>query len=720
MKDIYFRIITTLLLTVVTTGCSIFDFLEKDDDKDTNYEEIPELTEENASEVITAIGNQLNNFLIDNDIKCASDAIPYVEELKKKIWVENAQIEDDAIIIKVKNGGKIIIAEPTLIDDIDETDETRSIKDSEFSQLTKELQKHIISTTTKYAQIKAYNEADKSSISFLTNRAKNLTTEIETISDREQLNPISSYSQKANQNGFRNCHDLLYGCNNKKVLIANVTDSEIKSMQEILNKVNDLLSNYYGVFEVEYKKNREVTVDFLENHLTDYGLIILVAHGMKVNEKFYLFTGSGLDDHNWLDFEKWDNGDEVLVKRFIPDSRLVKDYFMVVSPDFFKKINGTFTDNSIMLTISCGCMKNKDDNMGKNLLDKGLGTFIGYDDIVRSTWAEDAINSILRLLITPLYSSDNSEDYSELSIEESFKIYDKSPYSGIYEGRQFNCTCIKLQQRENLALFSTISTADTVNLGLPTIFASCNLGANSPEEKGSYYEIFKQDKYLLDGFISGTSYDVVRKQANQKKWHLPTYLDYVFIPVDGIQYNFKYKGVTGIRITGISGESIFVPYAGVMVNDEKLWDDILACYPCGNLSFTVDYATSQYWWEQIQEVLSMNVSKEIIYNNLNERLDDIKVDNIGLSYIGNTYGYNVSINQSDLTITIHKSDGGLNDAYKYVIRPVYRNNWNGFNEIWKTFDDTTDKSLDKTKLITLDDIKKAAAKHYPNYKIVVD
>lgn len=137
---------------------------------------------------------------------------------------------------------------------------------------------------------------------------------------------------------------------------------------------------------------------------------------------------------------------------------------------------------------------------------------------------------------------------------------------------------------------------DFVDLGLPsgTLWAKCNLGANTPEEAGNYYawgEIEpKQDyswhtykygkasdeltKYTVDGFGKQQYSDDIdtllpeddAASVINSHMHIPTF-DQIFeledLPSEWIISN----GICGRRFTGKNGNSIFIPARGYM--DQK-------------------------------------------------------------------------------------------------------------------------------------------------------
>lgn len=118
------------------------------------------------------------------------------------------------------------------------------------------------------------------------------------------------------------------------------------------------------------------------------------------------------------------------------------------------------------------------------------------------------------------------------------------------------------------------SPYEAVDLGLSVKWASCNVGANAPEEYGDYFawgEISPKSSY--DNFnsvtygkamsdISGNAqYDAARANWGGK-WRMPTLAE-----INELLNNCSWKwttqnGVNGYRVTGPNGNSVFVPAAG--------------------------------------------------------------------------------------------------------------------------------------------------------------
>ena len=121
-----------------------------------------------------------------------------------------------------------------------------------------------------------------------------------------------------------------------------------------------------------------------------------------------------------------------------------------------------------------------------------------------------------------------------------------------------------------------INGHEYVDLGLPSglKWATCNVGANSPEEDGDYYawgEVETKSSYTVENSvtygksisdISGNpSYDVARKKWGSS-WRLPTMDEF-----EELQYKCKWKRITQgskecYKVIGPNGNSIFLPAAG--------------------------------------------------------------------------------------------------------------------------------------------------------------
>ncbi|MBQ6211066.1 MAG: hypothetical protein IJK42_15060 [Prevotella sp.] len=141
-------------------------------------------------------------------------------------------------------------------------------------------------------------------------------------------------------------------------------------------------------------------------------------------------------------------------------------------------------------------------------------------------------------------------------------------------------------------------TVEAIDLGLPsgTKWASCNVGASSPEEYGGYYawgeteekevydestyKYYQNDEYVNLGIdISGTEYDVAHVKWGGN-WCMPTLDDINELYANCRSEWTTFKGVNGEKFTSnINGNSIFLPAAGIRIN--------------GDIKFAGDYGI--YW-----------------------------------------------------------------------------------------------------------------------------
>lgn len=121
-----------------------------------------------------------------------------------------------------------------------------------------------------------------------------------------------------------------------------------------------------------------------------------------------------------------------------------------------------------------------------------------------------------------------------------------------------------------------------VDLGLPSglKWATCNIGASSPDKLGNYYAwgetrvkssysdanyLYKDvlnGEYINLGYnISGTEYDAAHVIWGGK-WRMPTLEEYQELLNECKLEWTSRKNVIGILMTGVNGNSIFFPAAG--------------------------------------------------------------------------------------------------------------------------------------------------------------
>lgn len=122
-----------------------------------------------------------------------------------------------------------------------------------------------------------------------------------------------------------------------------------------------------------------------------------------------------------------------------------------------------------------------------------------------------------------------------------------------------------------------------IDLGLPSgiLWAAYNVGATSPEEYGNYYawaETSTKNNYTYDNYlyrsndelyykvinnISGTKYDAANKEWGDGA-RIPTLSELTTLKTKCSWKINSYNGINGVTCTGPNGNSIFIPFSGIM------------------------------------------------------------------------------------------------------------------------------------------------------------
>ena len=132
----------------------------------------------------------------------------------------------------------------------------------------------------------------------------------------------------------------------------------------------------------------------------------------------------------------------------------------------------------------------------------------------------------------------------------------------------------------------TIAGHGYVDLGLSVKWATCNVGASSPEDYGNYYawgetstkssyeegnsETYKKGKYNYD--IAGNSYLDAARANWGSTWRLPTASEIVEL-IDNCTWTWTtMNGKSGYKVTSnVNDKSIFLPASGFR-SDSLLYD----------------------------------------------------------------------------------------------------------------------------------------------------
>lgn len=125
-----------------------------------------------------------------------------------------------------------------------------------------------------------------------------------------------------------------------------------------------------------------------------------------------------------------------------------------------------------------------------------------------------------------------------------------------------------------VTVLQIINGHEYVDLGLSVKWATCNVGAENPWDYGDYFawgEIAPKDEYTIDNSltcgvempdISGNpEYDAARANWGGT-WRIPTGMEMDELLADCTWEWTTEQDVTGYRVTGPNGNSIFLPAAG--------------------------------------------------------------------------------------------------------------------------------------------------------------
>lgn len=141
---------------------------------------------------------------------------------------------------------------------------------------------------------------------------------------------------------------------------------------------------------------------------------------------------------------------------------------------------------------------------------------------------------------------------------------------------------------------------EAVDLGLTVRWAVFNIGATTPEGYGDFFawgETTAKDSYSeatythydagayrhIGANICGTQYDAAR-QAWGGLWRLPTRSEVADLMSKCTWQAETLNGVSGYRVTGTNGQSIFLPAAGYMEGSEQKEQGTGGFYWTGNVN----------------------------------------------------------------------------------------------------------------------------------------
>lgn len=150
-----------------------------------------------------------------------------------------------------------------------------------------------------------------------------------------------------------------------------------------------------------------------------------------------------------------------------------------------------------------------------------------------------------------------------------------------------------IAENENEAIIVVIELGangyDYVDLGLPSrmLWATCNLGANSPEEYGNYYawaETETKNTYVIGNYNYNSGIETIDASHDAAtinmggNWHIPTLDDFEELITNCTWTWTSMNEVDGCLLTGPNGNSMFLPAAGGMGGEEVHNDKTCGIY----------------------------------------------------------------------------------------------------------------------------------------------
>ena len=181
-----------------------------------------------------------------------------------------------------------------------------------------------------------------------------------------------------------------------------------------------------------------------------------------------------------------------------------------------------------------------------------------------------------------VYGFYTDENTREIKLRTDARYARTFPLSMLQAGKSGYITAPTTENNEGWKVIPTTGTLnghDWVDLGLPSDlkWATCNVGASSPEDYGNYYawgETSTKSDYTDDNSTTygkemsdiggNASYDVARKKWGSS-WRLPTRAEFEELSdEDNCTWEWTTQsGVNGYKVTSkVNGKSIFLPAAG--------------------------------------------------------------------------------------------------------------------------------------------------------------
>ena len=166
---------------------------------------------------------------------------------------------------------------------------------------------------------------------------------------------------------------------------------------------------------------------------------------------------------------------------------------------------------------------------------------------------------------------------------------------------------------------NTINGHEYVDLGLPSglKWATCNVGANTPEEYGNYYawgEIIPKTDYSYENCVTlgkqlsdisgNASYDAATANWGAS-WRMPTKEEMKEL-IDNCTFKWiTQNGTTGTLVTGKNGNTIFFPANGYYFGT-SYYENALRCFYWSSTNCDITSDISSYHLDLSKEKYFVN------------------------------------------------------------------------------------------------------------------
>lgn len=201
------------------------------------------------------------------------------------------------------------------------------------------------------------------------------------------------------------------------------------------------------------------------------------------------------------------------------------------------------------------------------------------------------VSMTLFIIICALFTSTNVLAQGVAVYKKTGEVM-KIPYEELDSIVTYN------NEGENIIQTEMVQGHECIDLGLSVKWATCNIGADTPEEYGDYYawgetstkseyswETYKWcrgtatslTKYCSSSSLGSVDYKSVLDKSDDvayvrwgNKWRMPTYEEVRELYDKCHWEDATCNGINGRLVTGPNGNSIFLPYSGWYNNQSNL------------------------------------------------------------------------------------------------------------------------------------------------------